>query len=336
MSRGAGDRVEGGLCRPRRMPVGPYRVGAGAVCPHGRNCRSARWPSDRITKGGRSVRHHPEARAVGRRGRHGPDGHRPGRPSSVRRWRSTRRPWPTSTPTGSMVGTPSSTPATRPARKGRLMAFGATGYLPDNIVAGGVATVAALQSSVGAVNEADNPVHWNQLQGVPDAVLRADTTRSLILFETPPIAPGGQGLVSVTYPVGLDVDPTLDPDRSDRVLLRGHRGWPAWLRHPQVRRWDRTEEVFVVQNIGAVASTVKVRATVWNEAYLSPSAVKDKVGVSFYREDPGGCTGHEQGDLHGPSEEDRRAASRVGPRPRTRSSLDKLAARDARPCARWR
>jgi hypothetical protein len=55
-------------------------------------------------------------------------------------------------------------------RKDKLMAFAASGYLPSNIVKGGIATLAALKSAVGAVNEADNPVHWNQLQGVPGGI----------------------------------------------------------------------------------------------------------------------------------------------------------------------
>ena len=65
-------------------------------------------------------------------------------------------------------------------RKGKLMAIGATGYLPNNIIqkatdadlidgidSTALATIAALQSSAGTVNEAGNLVHWNQLFGVP-------------------------------------------------------------------------------------------------------------------------------------------------------------------------
>lgn len=68
-------------------------------------------------------------------------------------------------------------------RKGKLMAFSASGYLPDNVIKKAVdadkldgldstafaslAALQALQSPAGAVNEADNPLHWNQLQGVP-------------------------------------------------------------------------------------------------------------------------------------------------------------------------
>ncbi len=69
------------------------------------------------------------------------------------------------------------------ARKGKLMAIGATGYLPNNIIqkamdadkidgidSTALATIAALQNPAGAVNEADNLVHWNQLFGVPPTI----------------------------------------------------------------------------------------------------------------------------------------------------------------------
>jgi hypothetical protein len=65
-------------------------------------------------------------------------------------------------------------------RSGKLMAFSAQGYLPNNIILKAMdsdeldgldstafATLAALQSAAGTVNEADNPVNWNQLQNVP-------------------------------------------------------------------------------------------------------------------------------------------------------------------------
>ena len=65
-------------------------------------------------------------------------------------------------------------------RSGKLMAFSTQGYLPDNIILKAMdsdeldgldstafATLEALRSSAGTVNEADNPVNWNQLQGVP-------------------------------------------------------------------------------------------------------------------------------------------------------------------------
>ena len=172
------------------------------------------------------------------------------------------------------------------ARKGKLMAFGATGYLPSNIVQGGVATVAALQSATGAVNEADNPVHWNQLQGVPTAVLQADTTRSAIVFETPVILAGAQGAFYVAYPVGLDLKVTLIPTAPGAVFYVANN-----LLQPGYaigRSADGTGllEAFVVQNTGGVNSTVKLRATVWNDTYLSPSAVKDKVEVTFYKKLP--------------------------------------------------
>jgi hypothetical protein len=69
------------------------------------------------------------------------------------------------------------------ARAGRLVATNAEGYLPANIVkkatdadkldgvdSSGFARTAALKSGTGAVNQADNPVHWNQLKGVPAGI----------------------------------------------------------------------------------------------------------------------------------------------------------------------
>lgn len=161
------------------------------------------------------------------------------------------------------------------ARKGRLMAFGATGYLPDNIVAGGVATVAALQSSVGAVNEADNLVHWNQLLGVPptiaDGLDEGDGYDSSIA-----VIMGGNDLavaqakwIAFDVPAGVDVETTIIPaatapasvietlqfvvTRIDASILRHH---------------------YYIQNyVGSPATTFKVRVRVFNQA-IAPAALK--------------------------------------------------------------
>jgi hypothetical protein len=75
-------------------------------------------------------------------------------------------------------------PAALPAqRAGKLVATNAQGYLPADIVLkaqnadrldGLVSTVfaraALLKGAAGAVNEPDNPVHWNQLKGVPAGI----------------------------------------------------------------------------------------------------------------------------------------------------------------------
>jgi hypothetical protein len=160
-------------------------------------------------------------------------------------------------------------------RKGRLMAFGATGYLPDNIVAGGVATVAALQSSVGAVNEADNLVHWNQLLGVPptiaDGLDEGDGYDSSIA-----VIMGGNDLavaqakwIAFDVPAGVDVETTIIPaatapasvietlqfvvTRIDASILRHH---------------------YYIQNyVGSPATTFKVRVRVFNQA-IAPAALK--------------------------------------------------------------
>ena len=173
------------------------------------------------------------------------------------------------------------------ARKGRLMAFGATGYLPDNIVAGGVATVAALQSSIGAVNEADNPVHWNQLQGVPPAILTG-TTRSWIVIATGLIPLNGTGVLVVEHPVGLDVETTLIPDTNTGTfgLLSLTSGADKVSGEYFQRNGASLAQVIVFKNIGPVASGVKLRATVWNDAYLSPSAAREMVKATFYKKLP--------------------------------------------------
>ena len=66
------------------------------------------------------------------------------------------------------------------ARKGKLMAFACHGYLPNNIVpwAGSPRLPRCRALELGAVNEADNPVHWNQLHGVPPAIADGTTGAS--------------------------------------------------------------------------------------------------------------------------------------------------------------
>jgi len=165
-------------------------------------------------------------------------------------------------------------------RKGKLMAFNGSGYLPSNIVDGNVATVAALQSPAGAVNEADNPVNWNQIQNVPPAVLAADTTRSFIAGETPLIAVGGVGVLFVDHPVGLEVETTLLPTAVGALVIPGTNA-AADVPRIYVRLNATTIREFHIFQVFGVASTVKLRATVWNDSYLSPAAAKGKVKVSF-------------------------------------------------------
>jgi len=186
------------------------------------------------------------------------------------------------------------------ARKGRLMAFGATGYLPDNIIlkamdadkidgidSTALATIAALQSSAGAVNEADNPVHWNQLQGVPPAILTG-TTRSWIVIATGLIPLNGTGVLVVEHPVGLDVETTLIPDTNTGTfgLLSLTSGADKVSGEYFQRNGASLAQVIVFKNIGPVASGVKLRATVWNDAYLSPSAAREMVKATFYKKLP--------------------------------------------------
>ena len=68
-------------------------------------------------------------------------------------------------------------------RRNKLVATNSSGYLPNNIIKKArnadkldgldssiFARWFALQSSAGAINQGDNPVHWKQLKGVPGAI----------------------------------------------------------------------------------------------------------------------------------------------------------------------
>ena len=168
-------------------------------------------------------------------------------------------------------------------RKGKLMAIGATGYLPNNIIlkasdaelidgidSTALATIAALQSSAGTVNEAGNLVHWNQLFGVPPAVVNG-TVRSFIAGESPVLAAGATGTpVSIDQPVGLDVEWALIPTTvgqtvyvfDDPIPGEGEGFQRTADRHPATL--DHHQE------LRREPSTVKVRVTVWNDHVPRP------------------------------------------------------------------
>lgn len=167
-------------------------------------------------------------------------------------------------------------------RKKKLMAFNNAGYLPTNIVDGNVATVAALQNPAGAVNEADNPVHWNQVQGVPPAVLMGDTTRSFIAAESGVINPGVSKAWFVDHPVGLEVETTLIPTTVNAWFTETTVSNVANNLYQRITA-DTVREWVAFINVSAVPSTVKIRVTVWNDSYLSPSAAKSKVKVTFVK-----------------------------------------------------
>lgn len=170
-------------------------------------------------------------------------------------------------------------------RARKLMAFAASGYLPTNIVQGGVATVAALQSPTGAVNEADNLVHWNQLLGVPPAVVAGDTTVSVLFTTSPVIAPGGTGALVVVHPVSMDVETTLVPVASGGFFVLTPFA-PDVLGEWFVRDGANLAQFLLFKNAGTVASAVHLRATVWNAGYVSPAAVKRQIEVTFYKKLP--------------------------------------------------
>ena len=128
------------------------------------------------------------------------------------------------------------------ARKNRLVAFSAKGYLPDNVIrkardadrldgldSTAFATLAALQgltatlqSPAGAVNEADNPVHWNQLQGVPptiaDGVDEGRGYVSTVLPGTYTVPAQAGSWVIVTTTTDTDIEVTLIPTQAFRTI----------------------------------------------------------------------------------------------------------------------
>lgn len=136
-------------------------------------------------------------------------------------------------------------------RAGKIMAFAASGYLPTNIVMGGVATVAALQSATGAVNEADNPVHWNQLQGVPPTI--ADGLDEGDGYESTVRGPfnlgaGATAWFSIDALVGHDIDVTFVPTAAGgevQILSFSFGRVDAnWVRHwYEVKNWSAVNPV---------------------------------------------------------------------------------------------
>jgi hypothetical protein len=155
-------------------------------------------------------------------------------------------------------------------RAGRLMAFSAQGYLPANIVQGGVATIAALQSSAGAVNEADNPVHWNQISGVPatiaDGVDEGDGYESTVRgpFNLPANA---TAWFSIDVSIGNDIDVTFIPTAAGgevQILSTNFGRVDAnWVRHwYEVKNWSAVNPV-----------DFRIRLRTYNQD-IAPAALK--------------------------------------------------------------
>ena len=173
------------------------------------------------------------------------------------------------------------------ARKGRLMAIGATGYLPDNIIRKAMdadkldgldslafATIAALQSAAGAINEADNLVHWNQLLGVPASI--ADGVDEDGYDSSIAVIMGGNDLavaqakwIAFDVPAAVDVETTIIPAATapasviETLQFVVTRIDASTLRHH-----------YYIQNyVGSPATTFKVRVRVFNQA-IAPAALK--------------------------------------------------------------
>jgi hypothetical protein len=183
-------------------------------------------------------------------------------------------------------------------RKGKLMAVGASGYYPNDIIvqamdsalldgidSAAFATLAALASPTGAVNQVDNPVHWNQIQGVPAAVLLADTTRSFIAATSGLVPVNGTALVAVGQPLGLDVETTLIPVTEGALFSLAP--FAATIEGElYLRSAGALVQYLLVRNVGVVPSAVRLRATVWNDGFLAPSAARNQVTAKFILKSP--------------------------------------------------
>jgi hypothetical protein len=165
------------------------------------------------------------------------------------------------------TGTPSK-------RKGKLMALSAKGYLPNNVIRKAAdadkldgldstvfATITALQSAAGAINEGDNLVHWNQLFGTPPTI--ADGVDSVGYTSSTPAFVGGNTLANgeskgiyFEVPIGVDVMTSIIPADATYVEI-----WPAVVRKDA----GTIEKHFWLVNYGPLDTTIKVRITVFDQ-----------------------------------------------------------------------
>jgi hypothetical protein len=114
-------------------------------------------------------------------------------------------------------------PGAAPAdRGGALVATTAAGYLPNDIIrkavdadkvdglhAAAFARAATLRASTGAVNQADNPVHWKQLKGVPTGIADGNDAvgyNSWIVFAGDTVIPPGETRTVIVPTVGRGAD----------------------------------------------------------------------------------------------------------------------------------
>jgi hypothetical protein len=107
-------------------------------------------------------------------------------------------------------------------RAGKLVATNAAGYLPADIIriaadadrldgldSRAFARRAALRSDAGAVNQADNPVHWKQLKGVPTGIADGNDAvgyNSWIVFAGDTVIPPGETRTVIVPTVGRGAD----------------------------------------------------------------------------------------------------------------------------------
>jgi hypothetical protein len=158
--------------------------------------------------------------------------------------------------------------ATPTERAGQLVATNAGGYLPNDIIrkaqdadkldgvdSSAFPRVWALRSDDGAVNQADNPVHWKQLKGVPAPIADGKDATGLpgfyvlTAFDTLP-ATATDWMVSVScyagdYPVGAGGK----ADHGEVAIVVGD--WPD----PTIVGW----RVFFRRLSGSLPETLMVR-----------------------------------------------------------------------------
>jgi hypothetical protein len=100
------------------------------------------------------------------------------------------------------------------------------------------------------------------------------------------IPSGATGAVAVSHLVGLEVETTLIPTAGGFVTTWSPAAGAAGVGEEFfIRSLDGTTltQIILFRNLGAADTIVRLRATVWNDNYLSPAAAKRMVKVTFYK-----------------------------------------------------
>jgi hypothetical protein len=120
---------------------------------------------------------------------------------------------------------------------------------------------------------------------VPAAVLLADTTRSFIAGTSAVLPPNGTTFIAVAQPLGLDVETTLIPVTEGAIFSLAPLA-PTVEGEIYQRVGGSLIQYLFARNISGVASAVRLRATVWNDLFLAPSAARNKVTAKFIQKPP--------------------------------------------------